>query len=411
MSKRWFYAQISSDFYVDKHRAIIEFTQDGEPLKKFFTASNQCPECIGPQKKCPLCVIIEKNFHDPLIYLIDSSTLVTNLAVTKSSVVPQGIRDVIDKHELHNRLPYPELERKLKEIMKATIPLKPSTPVVPHKQLSIHIPPQPDGFFLPPEMWKMLVFMASRKKQVLLTGPSGCGKTETVDHVAKAMQYSVERFNFGGITDAKSGVIGTTQYHPEKGTFFVESLFLKAIKKPKTIVLLDEITRASPEVFNLILTLLDRQKYIAVEDNVPPIKVDVHEDVIFWATANEGSQYTGTMAMDLALKDRFQAVMCVTFPKPDIEAKILANRAPGLHEKLISSAVNVASDQRAAYNQAKFNQHISTRALIEVAQSAAEGLGLREAFLLHVADRFSRDGEQQSEYTLFTQILDKNNVK
>ena len=77
----------------------------------------------------------------------------------------------------------------------------------------------------------------------MMTGPAGCGKT-----MAKALVNALDRpdfyFNLGATQDPRATLIGNTQFSKDKGTFFSESSFVKAIKTPNAVILLDELSRA-----------------------------------------------------------------------------------------------------------------------------------------------------------------------
>ena len=91
---------------------------------------------------------------------------------------------------------------------------------------------KPTGLKMNELKWKYLIRSAVRGKNIMMTGPSGCGKTLA----AKALVNGLERpdfyFNLGATQDPRSTLIGNVQFNKEDGTYFSESLFVKAIQTP-----------------------------------------------------------------------------------------------------------------------------------------------------------------------------------
>ena len=88
---------------------------------------------------------------------------------------------------------------------------------------------KPQGLVMKELKWKYLVRSAVRGKNIMMTGSAGCGKTMA----AKALVNSLDRpdfyFNLGATQDPRATLIGNVQFDKAKGTYFSESLFVKAI--------------------------------------------------------------------------------------------------------------------------------------------------------------------------------------
>lgn len=152
---------------------------------------------------------------------------------------------------------------------------------------------KPNGLFIEELKWKYLLRSAVRGKNILMTGPTGCGKTLAAQSLVKSLKRPDFYFNLGATQDARATLIGNTHFNKESGTFFSESAFVKAIKTPNAIVLLDELSRAHPEAANILMTVLDAgQRYLRLDEAEGSPIIKVASGVTFIATANIGGEYT-----------------------------------------------------------------------------------------------------------------------
>ena len=92
--------------------------------------------------------------------------------------------------------------------------------------------PKPDDkqFYVDTEVWQQILYSLSTGKNVLLTGPSGSGKSELAYIAAKALDSHLEAFNMGAMSEPRTSLIGNTHFNKEKGTWFDESRFAKAVQ-------------------------------------------------------------------------------------------------------------------------------------------------------------------------------------
>ena len=121
---------------------------------------------------------------------------------------------------------------------------------------------KPIGLKMPELKWKYLIRSAVRGKNIMMVGPAGCGKT-LVNGLDRPDFY----FNLGATQDPRATLIGNVQFDKEKGTHFSESLFVKAIQTPNAVILMDELSRAHPDAWNILMTVLDYgQRYLRLDE-------------------------------------------------------------------------------------------------------------------------------------------------
>jgi MoxR-like ATPase len=153
--------------------------------------------------------------------------------------------------------------------------------------------------------WKYLVRSAVRGKNIMMVGPAGCGKTQAAKDLPVATNRPFFYFNLGATQDPRSTLIGNTHFKDGQTTFD-ESAFVKAIQTENAVILMDELSRAHPEAWNILMTVLDEgQRYLRLDEDINAPLVKVAPGVSFIATANIGTEYTSTRVLDRALIDLF----------------------------------------------------------------------------------------------------------
>lgn len=257
--------------------------------------------------------------------------------------------------------------------------------------------------------WKYLVRNIIRGKNILMTGPSGSGKSVSAKAAANAMGRPFFYFNLGATQDPRSTLVGNTHFNKEDGTIFAPSLFVKAIQTPNAVILLDELSRAHPEAWNILMTVLDtNQKYLRLDEDKDALTVKVAEGVAFIATANIGAEYTATRAMDRALLDRF-TILEVDVLDQDQEFNLLKAIYPTVpHEPLRMLAEVADITRREVRSEApKISSAISTRLTKETAELLADGFTLGEAAETCIYPFYDTEGGIDSERTYIKQLMQK----
>jgi len=270
---------------------------------------------------------------------------------------------------------------------------------------------RPASLILSDLKWKYLMRSVVRGKNIMMTGPSGCGKTLAVQSVAKALNgRPYYYFNLGATTDPRSALIGNTHYNKEKGTYVADSLFAQAIQKENAIILMDELTRATPDAWNILITVLDEnQRYLRVDEKPDTPTIKVAQGVTFIATANIGAEYTSTRVLDRAMLDRFAAIVEMEPLNKDEEFRLLSMTYPNMAEKDITAIAEIAAHTRMQVksDEARVTTSISSRLTVEMAGLMYDGFNLAEAAEVCVYPFFSEAGGVDSERTYMRQLVQK----
>jgi MoxR-like ATPase len=257
--------------------------------------------------------------------------------------------------------------------------------------------------------WKYLIRSAVRAKNIMMTGPAGCGKTMAAKALVKGLDRPDFYFNLGATQDPRATLIGNTHFDQKKGTFFSESAFVKAIKTPNAVVLLDELSRAHPDAWNILMTVLDQgQRYLRLDEAEGSPIVKVAEGVTFIATANIGNEYTSTRVMDRAILDRFVTIEMDVL-NDDQEFGLLQFMFPEVSEDTLKAIAEIAHHTRtqSMSDSGKVTSMISTRASVEMAGLVYDGFNLFEAAEISIFPFFSNDGGVDSERTYIKQLVQK----
>ena len=268
---------------------------------------------------------------------------------------------------------------------------------------------KPESIVMTDLKWKYLIRSAVRAKNIMMTGPAGCGKTMAAKSLVKALNRPDFYFNLGATQDARATLIGNTHFDSKKGTFFSESAFVKAITTENAVVLLDELSRAHPDAWNILMTVLDGgQRYLRLDEAEGSPIVNVAPGVTFIATANIGNEYTSTRVLDRAILDRFTTIEMDVLNDVQ-EFELLKYMFPEVNEDDLKAVAEISHHTREVSrgDSGKLTNMVSTRASVETAGLIYDGVSLTEAAEISMYPFFSNDGGVDSERTYIIQLVQK----
>lgn len=259
-----------------------------------------------------------------------------------------------------------------------------------------------DGFYIDNKDWYLLVRNIRSKVNTMLVGPSGAGKTELVMLACKKMGVDCNVYDMGSMHDPLTQMLGAHRLESGKSVFDYAK-FTQDIQKPG-VILLDELSRAPLGTTNILFPCLDSRRQLPVEmaGGNDVRSISVHPDCIFIATANVGSEYTGTMSMDRALIGRFFSIELEYMPCTE-EAKVLTKRY-GIGANDAANIVAVAETVRSLYGKQELSCSISTRETLAAASLVADGwtaLDAMELSFLPLFEGTGTDGERSIVAKIF----------
>jgi len=233
----------------------------------------------------------------------------------------------------------------------------------------------PHFFILDEDMANLDRFAKMSEKHpvnILTTGNQGCGKSTLVRQFAHIYQRPMATFQVGLLLE--SGQLFGQQRLKGGETYYQEFLFPKAIQTPGCVIHLEEINRSeSPHALNELFSVLSEDRSIWIDELGV---VEVAPGVIFFATMNEGDQFSGTDRLDAALKDRFYRIHLEYLPH-EVEKQVLICKT-GIN---IEEADQILKMVNRIRNNEQLGMPVSIRHSLMIAELVGLGSSLREALI------------------------------
>lgn len=201
----------------------------------------------------------------------------------------------------------------------------------------------------------------------LMAGPTGVGKTELCKQLAKELNVELIRFDMSEYMEKHtvSRLIGAPPGYVgfDQGGLLTEAV----MKKPYAVVLLDEIEKAHPDMFNILLQVMD---YGKLTDNNGR-KADFRH-VILMMTTNAGAELLEKSSVGFATVDqggdnliainklftpefrnRLDAILKFGYLENDVILKVVDKNILELSDKLREKNIVLALDDDARHWLAK----------------------------------------------------------
>lgn len=238
-----------------------------------------------------------------------------------------------------------------------------------------------DGFYVDSKDWYLLLRNIQNQINTMMIGATGSGKTELVILACKKLGIECNVYDMGSMYDPVAGLLGVHRISEEGSSIFDYAKFTEDIKKPG-VVLLDELSRAPVTTNNILFPCLDSRRKLPVEiaGGKDLRSVEVNPDCCFIATANVGSEYTGTNSMDRALVNRFFPLELTYMPEV-AEVDVLVKRT-AISKSDAKMIVNIAQQVRNLFMKQELSCSLSTRETLMVSNLVHDGWNLLEAMEL-----------------------------
>ena len=248
-----------------------------------------------------------------------------------------------------------------------------------------------------------------RGKNILVTGPSGCGKSSLGKILAEITNKPFYSFNFGDTMNPSAKILGDTKFSKEEGTFFKPSRFVGAITDNSgAFIMLDEITRdRTGDLANILMPVLDGQKYLALDESDDASTIDLHDKAFFYATANIGREYLGCAHdLDRAWKDRFCGGLYeLEYLPQKKEQELIQVRVPQVSEDDARRITEFAEKIRNLYKAEELNVAVSTRMCLTTAELVVDGMKLIDALKHTVLPFYPMQGGDDTERVRVMQTI------
>ena len=222
-----------------------------------------------------------------------------------------------------------------------------------------------------------------RGKSIMITGPSGCGKSSLGRILAGITNKPFYAFNFGDTMNPSAKLLGDTKFDSDKGTWFKPSRFVSALQDDKgAFIMLDEVTRdRTGDLGNILMPVLDGQKYLALDESDSADTVTINDGAFFFATANIGREYLGASHdLDRAWKDRFTGgIYELEYLPQDKEQELIQIRNPNISDDDAYRITDFARRIRELYKAEELNTAVSTRMCLTTAELVVDGMSLIDA--------------------------------
>jgi MoxR-like ATPase len=220
-----------------------------------------------------------------------------------------------------------------------------------------------------------------RGKNIWLMGPRGVGKTIFCNQLAAHTGRPFCRIGFHAEIEAVQ-LFGMTVPHASGGVVWQDGVLVAAMRRPGTVILLDETSLAPAGMLHALQTLLDEKKITLETGEI----VEAAAGVVFLIADNTGGfgdatgEYHGTGPMNAAFLDRSSQIVPVGYLPKDKEVRLVEAKT-GLNRAAAAYLVGFAQLTRQAGQDCS---GLSPRRVFAWAEMIADGFPSAKAFELSV---------------------------
>jgi MoxR-like ATPase len=325
-------------------------------------------------------LIDDKRYRGALTPLVEYRISLKEVKMTDKEVEDYDDREGLDA--LFSDRPKRDEEDTPDEVLEIEEPSTPHIPTIMSKLTgSVDMPEE--FKFADSAVFYTMLRNIYRGKSILVLGPSGCGKSSLGKILADITNKPYYAFNFGDTMNPAAKILGDTKYDSVRGTFFKKSRFVSALQDEKgSFIMLDEVTRdRTGDLANILMPVLDGQKYLALDESDDADTVDINAKAFFYATANIGREYLGAAHdLDRAWKDRFTGgIYELEYLPQGKEQELLMIRSPTIDEKDAHRITDFAQRVRDLYKAEEISTAVSTRMCLSTAEFVVDGMSLIDA--------------------------------
>lgn len=220
------------------------------------------------------------------------------------------------------------------------------------------------------------VFEHAYKNKIsfLLKGPTGTGKSRFIEHMAHVLDKKIITISCHEETSS-TDLIGRFIIKGAE-TVWLDGPLTTAVKEG-SIIYLDEVAEARPDVIVAIHSLTDHRRELFIDKLGETVKA--HDDFMLVASFNPGYQ-RGFKELKPSTRQRFIAVS-FEYPESKIEIEILVNETEVEHD--VAKKLVAIGNKIRNLTELGLTETVSTRLLVDAAKIIQSGLPKRLA--VHVA--------------------------
>jgi len=261
---------------------------------------------------------------------------------------------------------------------------------------SQHVPTRDDAFRFDAGTTRAILAGFAFNHRVLIQGLHGSGKSSHVEQVAARLNWPLMRVNLDSHV-SRLDLIGKDAIVLEDGkqvTAFQDGILPWAMQQPMAL-LLDEYDAGRPDVLFVIQRLLEADGKLTISDQNRVIQP--HPQFRLFATCNtlglgdETGLYAGTQVLNQAQLDRWTSVCRLDFMDEASEARLIAEKTPGLGDSDALTMVRFANMTRASFKAGDLSILMSPRGLLHWGQGIAVFGGLVPAVVFAFLNRLNAD--------------------